>query len=208
MKKTLYWILLLSLFVPLCGHAQEETVYDTILVLTHKEKGKKKHIKSGKNIKYWLNGVDKKRKGKIEHITDSVMEIGDTTIAFSDLRQLRAKSTGLKIMQASGIIVLVPGALFSGFGSYLIYYAYAFTDPNNDGCSEGIMDIMLVTAGVLLAATGVIVLAVGAIPLVFTGKKFDLEKWDLTTEIVVDKKASRKLNRQKNSDSPPVPAYQ
>lgn len=197
-------ILFICIFVFSIGHsslfAQDEIINDTILLLTHAEKGKTKFIKEGKKIKYWLVEGNEKNKGRLERINDSSLVINGIEYQFTDLTKLRSKSTGLKLVQVSGKVVLVSGAIITSLGAYIIYYASVNVDPNNDCCS----DAAALFIGGFFAVVGTITIVVGAIPLLISGKKFDLEKWDMQMQIVPDKKATRKLERQAKKNNKKV----
>jgi len=178
----------------LISFSQNETKEVTVLMLNHASKDKHKIIQEGKKVKIWIK-EDAKVKGIMDSIGTSSIIIEDIEYDLSDIWKLSAKTTGLKVLNASGYVLLGTGTLITGFGGYLIYYAYAITDPSKDACNEGIGDVILVTFGVVIAAVGAGTLIIGAIPALITGPKYNLEKkWQLEIT-TVEQKVKRKKQR-------------
>ncbi|MFC2114399.1 hypothetical protein ACFLRI_03525, partial [Bacteroidota bacterium] len=177
---------------PFFAISQVDNSTDTILVFTHKSKKKQKFVKNGKKITYWLVGYGNKNKGRLQHITDSTVVINGNEYLFSDFSKIGVKSTGLRIIQTSGKVVLITGTLVTSLGAYFIYYSYNYSNPNTDECNEACQAGCLLFGGIALTAAGGVCIIVGAIPLLIAGKKFDLEeKWDMHMEVVPAKKVEK-----------------
>lgn len=175
-------------------HAQNEVIYDTILLLTHKEKGKTKYLVKGKKITHWKKVDGAKNKGRLEGIKENKLLIDGVEYDFEDFKQIRAKSSGLKVIQISGKVVMATGTLVTVLGGYWIFYGYSIA--GSDACGSGI----LIVFGVLAASVGIASVIIGSIPLLFSGKKFDMDLWDMEMQLVPDKKAKRKLARQQKKE--------
>jgi len=105
--QTLLLFLTTLFIIPLPAYAQIEIPQDTILVFIHKSKDKQKFIKQNKKITYWVKGDKSKNKGRIEQITEEGIVINGTSISFDSLTKIGAKSTGLKIVQTTGKVLLL-----------------------------------------------------------------------------------------------------
>ncbi len=141
----------------------------TRLLLTHKEKDKTKTIKTGKTITYWLKDSKKSHKGKITAIKESSMIVDGQEIAFEDLSKIRITFTGTKI---AGGILSGGGIVISGIGAVL------FATLVSEGGLAG--PLIAVAVGGSVVGIGLVAILVGA-PMIFIGKKFDLEeKWDIS----------------------------
>jgi len=164
---------------------------DTILLFSHKFKDKQKFVKDHKKISYWVINENNKKKGRIDSIADSFLIIDGNIIPFSQINKIGAKSTGLKIIQVTGKVLLVTGTVVSGFGAYLILYGYTIADT--DACAA----MFYIVYGVLAASIGVPVVIIGAIPLAIVGKRFDLQKkWNMQMQLVPDKKYVKEQKKQ------------
>ena len=168
---------------------------DTVLVLKHKNKEHYKYIAIGKNVHYSTHLQSSKKKSKIIGLSDSSFftELGE--VYFVDLKSISAKTTGAKIIDASGKVVLVSGTLISGLGAYLIYYGQNYIHPDNDACGTAVGAIVFVTVGVIAVVVGIPVIILGAIPLLLTGKNYDLEKkWNISTTVIERKQRKTSKN--------------
>ncbi|NLJ06792.1 MAG: hypothetical protein GX437_03875 [Sphingobacteriales bacterium] len=189
-------LFLTSLFIiPLPTYAQIEIPQDTILVFIHKSKDKQKFIKQNKKITYWVKGDKSKNKGRIEQITEEGIVINGTSISFDSLTKIGAKSTGLKIVQTTGKVLLISGTLVTGYGAYLVIHGYSIV--NSDACGAFILVIM----GVTIMSVGIPIAIIGAIPLAIVGQRFDLEKkWNVKMEIVPDKNYLKQKKKEERKN--------
>ncbi len=84
---------------------------------------------------------------------------------------------GLKLAKISGGILTGAGGLLTAFGIYMI-----ISGLSSNECGA----FFAVVIGAAVGITGLAVVIIGGIPLIISGKKFDLEKkWNLGTAYLV-----------------------
>jgi len=171
--------------------SQEVMPVDTVLMFVHKTKAKNKFINENKKITYWLKDENEKQKGRLQDIQDSFLIIDGRTIPFDQFLKIGSKSTGLKIVQTTGKVLVITGTVVSSYGTYLIIYGKSIADV--DGCGS----VITIIAGVMVVLVGVPVIIIGAIPLALVGQRFNMEKkWNMQLQIVPDKKEIRQQKRE------------
>lgn len=179
--------MLLLVFGATVIYAQKKQMTDVnVLAISHKNKEKVKYIQEGKRVVYWLKDERKKQKGKYTFLNDSTITVDGNVVPLADLRKIGGRTIGGKIVDIAGATVLGTGTIVSGFGVYLIYFGSHYT--SDDYCNEAMGQIIYVFIGaatVIIGATGVII---GGIPLLITGKRYNLEtKWDIEKGIIQKK---------------------
>lgn len=174
--------------------AQEQTPLDTVIVFIHKTKDKQKFIKQNKKIIVWTENKNGRIKGKISKINENSFVIDGIEYQFDSIQKIGAKSTGLKIVQTTGKVLLISGILVTGYGAYMVYYGYSLLE--SDAC----VAFVSVMIGFIVMAAGIPVAIIGAIPLAIVGHRFNLQKkWDIKMEVIPDKeyvRQQKKLNRK------------
>lgn len=154
-----------------------------VLLIQHKWKNRVKYMKEGKRVVYWITDDEAKYKGRLDTIKDSSLVIKGQEFKLTDFDKFGGRSTGLKVVKLVGGATLASGTLVSGFGIAFIVEGYNMTDPE-DCCGS----VILITMGYVMIIVGVPTMAVGSIPLFFTGRRFDLDKWELKISHEIPKK--------------------
>lgn len=145
-----------------------------LVILTDKTKTKKvKFLKDNKKIVYKILGDDKKKRGKLHIINDSLIAIDTNKVLLSSLTMIGGRSVGLKTAKIVGGTVMAAGVAMSTIG--VIIYIQS-QSKGNTGCETAIGEII----GAFMFAGGTVIILIGGIPLAIKPKHFDLvNKWDI-----------------------------
>jgi len=147
-----------------------------VLALCHHTSSKKVIFKKGHKIKVWY-GENHGEKGKIDSISMNSIYINGFAFEINKIYKLRCKRrgatrTGTILLPVGGIITIGGVVMMSG-------------DDKDKAIDSSLVDQKDV--GVVLTALGCGLMATG-ITLLSLRKKYDLvKKWELKTEVLVDK---------------------
>lgn len=166
-------ILTFSLLVLFClpAIAQDEGVItdpdvNKVLVIKHRAGEKKDRVlKQGKVVKLFMHGGELVAKGRFT-IDGEFIIINDNAYKMADIDYLRVSPRATKIS----------GGILTGFGGVVVVSGTVVTSRaliDDDACS--------LIGGLLLIAVGLVPTVIG-VPLLFVGKKYDLQhKWEVST---------------------------
>ena len=158
------FLLMLSVGNGLLAQSPQTAPTPKYLVLNKLANGVQRSIREGRRINVRLIDTKTRIKGHFSIKNDSTIQIADKTIVLSNIEQVKASRLGLKIL---GGVLALPGTYLVGIGSALII----------KGLVTG--NGLAVLVGVLVTPIGLIPAAIG-IPLLLSGKRFDMEKWKVS----------------------------
>jgi hypothetical protein len=148
--KTIFLLISFSLMAIFNSHGQDKE-----LLLTKKKNQKEKTIEAGKKIKVYRND------GTVFHdrysiLSDSMIVLGNDTVALSEIEKIRTKSTASK----------VAGGIFAGTGGMVTILGSAILiEMVSEGGIAALVGVILgvpvTTVGVIVASTGALFLTVG-----------------------------------------------